>query len=274
MHRIPIISSFRAEAIEMATTACSEVRLDTAQTLPLRCWVASLAHAPQSARLAQLEPHEHARAARFRFERDARRYRAAHVALREVLAQATGVAAAALRFVEGRHGKPALVARAACRFNLSHAADLALIAVSPTHDVGVDVEMHRPVEDREALSRTCFTERERAQLAAVAPSARDAAFLRLWTRKEACLKALGTGLSVDPATVEVGLHGAQAHLSLPGKADPVEVALRSFEPAVGALASVAWLPVAAAPAQGAVGDRPAGEPEPATEHFPGTHSDR
>src|SRR5690349_20633592 len=84
---------------------------------------------PGLARLAGLlDASEAERAARFHFDVHRRRYVAAHGFLREVLARETGSAARALRFELGAHGKPRLV-EGALHFNLTHSADLALLAV-------------------------------------------------------------------------------------------------------------------------------------------------
>lgn len=169
-----------------------------------------------------LSASEQARADRFRFPRDAHRYRVAHWALRDILAQATGVPAEALEFRIDPTGKPHLAHKGAPQFNLSHAHDLALLAVGDATDLGVDVEYHRPVPEMRGVAESHFAEEERAALfgssqhddrAGAANNAvhRDGShpdnpaitharletFYRIWTRKEAFVKATGSG--VGPA---------------------------------------------------------------------------
>lgn len=80
---------------------------------------------------ASLDAAEQARAARFATAALQLAFRRAHGALRAVLAHYTGRAPAALAFVQGPYGKPAL-ASGELQFNLTHSGTLALLAVAPT----------------------------------------------------------------------------------------------------------------------------------------------
>lgn len=180
--------------------------LRLAAPAPFELWSVDLAVVPTADALNSLSDDERARAARFVFEHDRRRFLAAHAALRQRLAARTGVAAAALRFVVGPFGKPGLDG-VRCSFNLSHSQDLALIVMAPDGEIGVDVECLRPVPDAHALAEQHYTAAERAALHGAGPLGRDRAFLMGWTRKEACLKAIGSGLSVEALAVDAGLHG-------------------------------------------------------------------
>jgi 4'-phosphopantetheinyl transferase len=144
--------------------------------------------------LALLNNDERARAARFVHERDRVRFVAAHAALRRVLGLTAGIAPEALRFMTTAHGKPQLIeAPGEIRFSLSRSGAFALIAVSRDIEVGVDIEEERPVEALE-LSRRFFAAAETAALEALPSADRDRAFFRVWTRKEAVVKARGDGL--------------------------------------------------------------------------------
>jgi 4'-phosphopantetheinyl transferase len=175
-----------------------------------------------------LSSAEAGRAARFVFERDRRRYLAAHAALRHLLAARTAIAPQALQFSEGPFGKPALRNASGCSFNLSHSEDTAAVLIAADGEVGVDVEVLRPVPDTLALAERNFSDAEQHVLGSIDLSARDAAFLTGWTRKEACLKAIGSGLSIAPHTFTAGL----AHDALRSRiATPqgiAEVAVQSF----------------------------------------------
>lgn len=99
-------------------------------------------------------------------------------------------------------GKPSLGAGAELHFNLSHSAGFLALVFSRTGEVGVDVEpSDRRVEDRDLMGRPLFRPEERAYIQAQAD--RDHAFLRLFTRKEAVLKAIGSGFSMDPLLARV-----------------------------------------------------------------------
>ncbi|HYF66402.1 MAG TPA: hypothetical protein VD886_26475 [Herpetosiphonaceae bacterium] len=103
---------------------------------------------------ATLPADERARAERFRFERDRRRFSVAHAALRAILAARLGCAPGAVALLAGEYGKPALAGnRAGLEFNLSHAAEYALIALALDTPIGVDIEQPRPIVRREWGSR-------------------------------------------------------------------------------------------------------------------------
>ena len=97
----------------------------------------------------------------------------------------------------------------ALEFNVSHSGDLALIAVSSGRRLGVDIERIRADVDTVALAERFFSRRERAGLQALADHLRVPAFYACWTRKEAFLKATGSGLSFPLADFSVTTHPDQ-----------------------------------------------------------------
>lgn len=142
---------------------------------------------------ALLSPDEIARAARLAIPMLRERFVLAHGVLRETLSALTGIPAAALRFERGADGKPRLVG-GDIEFNLSKSGVALLIATARGMAVGCDLEQVRPNAEAKAIAARWFSAAERAALQRVAGNAFDAAFMRLWVRKEALLKALGTGL--------------------------------------------------------------------------------
>ncbi len=155
-----------------------------------------------AAAAALLSPDEGARADRFRFARDRRRFVVARAALRRLLGAALGQAPGRVVLLAGPEGKPELAGHPV-HFNLSHSGDLAAIALCRDAELGVDIEQIRPLDDLDGLIATTCSPREAAALAALAPFRRREAFFRVWTRKEAYLKALGTGLAVPLDSVSV-----------------------------------------------------------------------
>lgn len=143
--------------------------------------------------------------------------------MRALLAAYLGTMPAALRFEFEANGKPLLRPPAemahpaepadrapasprALAFNLSHSGDQGLLAIAgEAVPLGADIEMLRPMNDADDLARRYFTAREAATLQSVPAPRRHAAFLAAWTRKEAYLKALGAGLTLDTTTFEVTL---------------------------------------------------------------------
>ena len=151
---------------------------------------------------AHLSPDERARAERFVFVRDRDRFIAARGKMREILARRCGMAPADLAFEYNAHGKPAIPDGPA--FNLSHTGGWAALVVSSGPVVGIDIELLRPVET--ALSQHVFSAAEQQELAEYSGPDWTAAFYRGWTRKEAYLKACGSGLAraLDSFDVSLG----------------------------------------------------------------------
>lgn len=202
-------------------------------------WRVDLDVVPGREAAACLSDEEWERAHRFVFARDRHRFVAAHSALRGALSAHTGIPGAFLDFSHGAFGKPRLVDPVGVRFNLSHSQSVGLIAISMDSEVGVDVELLRHLPDAEALAEMHFTDTELRALKAVAPDERDRAFLRCWTRKEACLKATGMGLSADTRSFEVGLAGDAREVKITGDGSVVRLALSSFDGGQGVVCAVA-----------------------------------
>lgn len=144
--------------------------------------------------LEPLSPDERTRAAAFRFASDGRRFALRRGWLRHLLATRTSVAAGALHFAVGEHGKPFLPAFPDLHFSLSHSAGVALAAIADV-PVGCDIEACEPAKADPQVAARLFAPAERALLAPLSGAAWTAAFFDIWVRKEAYVKAIGTGLS-------------------------------------------------------------------------------
>lgn len=172
---------------------------------------------------AVLDSTESARAARFYFERDRRHYVASRGLLRHLLGSALDEPASDLVFEYGAHGKPAISSPIregrTLHFNLSHSAGWAVFALSWDSEVGIDLEsadrLKRDTEDLADLAARVLSDRELAIWRALPDAAsQEAAFLRAWTRKEACAKAIGQGLFEQLIRNEVALDAAAPKPSL------------------------------------------------------------
>jgi 4'-phosphopantetheinyl transferase len=186
-----------------------------------------------------LEPSQREHAARFRFPRDRQRFIACHALLRLILASYTGRAPEALRFVYGQFGKPSLAPESGAsqlRFNLAHSDGLALYAVARHRNVGVDVERILPDAVTRALTEAVLCQVEAAEFQALPESARCKAFFDYWTCKEACLKALGVGLQIEPNSFAVALGPGEHAALLPGT--HTRWVVQSLEVAAGYAAAV------------------------------------
>lgn len=149
---------------------------------------------------------EAAQAARFLQARDRELYVAAHGILRLVLGSRTGADPRRLEFRAGRWGKPALVGPAAAgapEFNIAHSGRRVLLAFAKGMRVGVDVELHRPFDEALEISDRFFGPRETKALRGLEGAEREAAFFRLWTRKEAVVKAAGLSVALLSRELEL-----------------------------------------------------------------------
>ena len=239
--QVPCAALVRAAgASDRVQVVGSTVRALAVASAPfVALWLCPLQSMPSLDRLGWLSADEHIRAGRFVFKRDRRRYLAARCAMRECLSAATGMAPGTLQIVGGAFEKPRLANVQSCYFNLSRRDDWALLGISLEGEIGVDVEVHHVVEDATMLARTHFSVEEFNSFLAVESSERDDAFLRVWTRKEACLKAVGTGLRIPPALIEVGLGAGAVELSIPLAAGPACVTVQTVNAGAGFVAAVA-----------------------------------
>ena len=142
-----------------------------------------------------LSADERAKAAQFHFDRDRTRYVAARVILRELIARYEHVPPESVQFTYNTYGKPALEG-SALRFNASHSGGLALLAFARHRNVGVDIERIRPDLASREIASQFFSGDEIATLRALPAETLAPAFFACWARKEAFIKAHGSGLSL------------------------------------------------------------------------------
>jgi len=153
-----------------------------------------------------LDGIERERASRFRFDVDRYRFQKTRAALRIFLARYLSIQPAEITFREGPHGKPFLRSpKSDLQFNVSHTRGAAVLAFTRSIELGVDIEHGRRKVDIEGVGRRVFTPTERAGFSDLGKISGLRQFFRLWTAKEAYLKAVGSGLSCDPSTIEAEL---------------------------------------------------------------------
>ncbi|MAX27386.1 MAG: hypothetical protein CMJ19_23055 [Phycisphaeraceae bacterium] len=124
--------------------------------------------------------------------------------LRMVVASVLRSDPASVAFAHTEHGKPYLPDHPV-HFNVTHSADMALIAVSPDFAIGVDIECHRPRENFQKMAKRFFSPAEFDALMKLPADKQFRAFHTIWTRKEAFVKAIAKGitLGLDQFTVNV-----------------------------------------------------------------------
>ncbi|NDF86033.1 MAG: 4'-phosphopantetheinyl transferase superfamily protein [Gammaproteobacteria bacterium] len=144
------------------------------------------------------------------------------ILLRSVLGSRLGVHGGSLTFVLSEHGKPSISSAddsPPLHFNQSHSHGAWLLGLGFESAIGVDLETRRAVPNAHRLAERVFTDCERAELAAAQLAAADAdppdeVFLRGWTRKEAVLKAAGSGFTWNAREVQVGTDRRARRVSL------------------------------------------------------------
>lgn len=168
----------------------------------IHVWQASLEATPEEVQKMRslLSPDECERADRFRFEEHRSRFILGRGILRLLLSQYSTIAAHQIRFDYQARGKPLLANRSDIQFNLAHSENLAIYAFgldrgSIALSIGIDVEFFRPLTEAMNLARRFFTPEEATYLANLTPQRQTEAFFRIWTCKEAYLKATGEGIS-------------------------------------------------------------------------------
>ena len=202
-------------------------------------WCIDVSQPLAAGEMQQLSEDELARAARFVQERDSRRYLGSRHALRCMLAGVTGLRVEDIAIGRGPHGKPFMVGHAGWRFSLSRRIDVALVGISVGREIGVDVEPVGNVQDMEAMVQQVCSANERDLWTRRPEPGRPTAFATCWTRKEACLKAVGMGLSVEPSAIDVGLDRAVRHVKVPALMGEVLVRVESFAVDAGLIGSIA-----------------------------------
>jgi 4'-phosphopantetheinyl transferase len=164
----------------------------------------SLRHEEHADVSRMLSADERRRSDRYRVEPARRHFVAGRGMLRVLIGSYLDVDPAAVRISYGPFGKPLLDPwhRSDLAFSVSHSDDVAVYAVGRSPAIGVDVEHVRPVADGAIVERY-FAPEEVVTYRALPDSHKRLAFFLGWTRKEACLKACGAGLTDGLASVEV-----------------------------------------------------------------------
>ena len=153
-----------------------------------------------------LDDEEKARWRRFVVERAKRQFSLCRGALRIHLAERLGCSNRELSFGYLQYGKPVARVngrRATIGFNVSHSGRHGLMAFSHRGGLGVDVEERLPRRDLDGIGSKVYGPGERQALAAATGAQKVHLFYRLWSLKEALIKALGTGFSLNPSRFEV-----------------------------------------------------------------------
>lgn len=157
--------------------------------------------------LQRLAPDEVERVWRYHRKKDREHFAVARAMTKAILGGYLNVAAEQVRFRYNAFGKPAVdhIGANDLRFNLSHSNGLALLAVACQREVGVDVEYQCAKVATEDIAKRFFSAAEVESIGRLPNHLHVDGFFKCWTRKEAYIKGIGTGLSfpLDKFTVSL-----------------------------------------------------------------------
>ena len=186
------------------------------------------------------QEHEHSKQISGKLHRN--RYIAAHVMMRHTLAAYLGLEPADIQIECGSKGKPFLSgdsAHAGLHFNLSHSDNMALLAISQA-PVGIDIERVRKDRNLEKVAKRFFSPAEQSALQQLAEKDKLRALFACWTRKEAYIKATGTGLTIPLKSFSVTFAPSQEPFIQTNESNrQPDYILKHLEPAPGFIGALA-----------------------------------
>lgn len=152
-----------------------------------------------------LSNDEIARANKFYFPEHKRRFIVARGILRQLLSNYLNISPKKIEFDYGDRGKPQLSKSSnnSLQFNVSHSQEYALFGFASDRLIGVDIEYLREMPDAIKIARRFFSPPEFQLIASLDDQQQQKVFFKLWTAKEAYLKALGTGLAGSLNSIEI-----------------------------------------------------------------------
>ena len=190
--------------------------------------------------LATLAEDEITRYQRFLFPKHKVRFALARIALRRILGNYLNTPPQEIEFSYSSHGKPMLKSNCNLQFNLSHSQDLALLAVTQQHPIGIDVEYFSP-RPYLGIAEHLFSQAEIAALEKLSAAFTPWAFFSVWAQKEALIKAVGLGLSYPTKNLTVPLM-AEPYYLIEDTYSNVTWKIASFMPYHGVSAAVCYHP--------------------------------
>ncbi len=231
--------------MEISHSEAGSLRSLTLGDKDVHIWRASLRQSPAIVQQLRqtLSKDEAVRAARFHFPHDREAFIIARSILKSLLAGYLSVELHQLTFGYQQAGKPFLSGDLANQifFNVSHSHEMALYALSHQPNTGIDIEYIRPIIDMEQIAMNNFSVNENAQLQLLPPHMVMEGFFNCWTRKEAYVKAIGSGISHPLQDFDVSLMPGEPVrlLSISGsQSEAARWTLSDLKPSAGYAAAV------------------------------------
>ncbi len=170
-------------------------------------WMARLSQAQDS--IASLEPCldalDRERGARFRFPEDRARFVLGRALVRKCLGAYLQQAPETIELSYTERDRPVLAHDEGIQFSLTHTHDLVAVAVTANAQIGIDLERVKATPDLPALAERILSAQDLQAFQALPPQEALAAFFRVWTRKEAYLKATGEGITEALQLISVSM---------------------------------------------------------------------
>jgi 4'-phosphopantetheinyl transferase len=149
-----------------------------------------------------LSANEQARCNEYINEAEKIRYTCNHRFVRKVLATYLHIPASDISFSHAAMGKP-FVKDSSLFFNYSYRTTFGLLAVSKQHEIGVDIERMKVLQDTPTFASFSFSEREKELIFNSSDETFQETLFTFWTFKEAIIKALGVGLNTDLTQIDL-----------------------------------------------------------------------
>lgn len=144
-----------------------------------------------------LSQEEKGRAEAFMVEKDRLRYVTARGVVRLLISEYLGKSYDKLCFLYGKKGKPYIICgkeEPCVYFNISHSENIILLCFSKLGEPGVDVEKIRKIDNLSLIVQKYFHSEEKEFFYSLQEELQKNMFFRIWTLKEAYLKACGSGI--------------------------------------------------------------------------------
>jgi 4'-phosphopantetheinyl transferase len=205
--------------------------------LHIHLWQYPIGKPPDARHLAHartiLSDPEKQRCAAFRSDRHQTEYALSRAMLRLALSEYAPVAPQDWQFLALEKGKPEIAGPALTPplwFNLSHTDGFSACVIGRVRQLGVDIEnMNREMPHQE-LAKRFFAPGEFEYLLTLPPSLQREAFFRIWTLKEAYIKAEGKGLSIPLDSFHFRFSTGNPELKLTAESNPRDWSVFEFQP--------------------------------------------
>ena len=191
----------------------------------IHLWQICLNQFPPIQLFSWLDPIEKQRAQQLKSETLYRRYVIAHAAMRDILSKYLGSTPASINLIQPPNQKPSIDSaqnQIDLEFNLSHSHEIAILALSRSLVIGVDIEHIRNIPDIAQLAKRFFTLSEYEILLGSPADKQLSLFFKIWTTKEAFLKAKGLGISHHLDQFSVKLNNHQEPIGICGSKSGIE----------------------------------------------------